>query len=834
MKKRVIFFVLLFIYLPVISGNLYFRHLGLKEGLSQINVLAIYQDEIGAMWFGSSEGLNRYNGIGIEVFRPTQHASGLTQNVIYGLTGNRDGALYIRTSNDLIRYDIYRNEFDRIRQGDVSAMTFHQDTLWVSTRDSLFYFLETDRELHPHSVFSSAPIPVLAMHAVGDELWLSTLEKIIAVSRRKGIKSRFLFSIPGAQCFYTDRSQQIWIGTRDHGLYLVRNGVIHRHFTVDENQSTLSSNQVRAVVEGERGDIWIGTFSGLNRFNLRTEEWRTYTSQDNIPYSLSHSSIYALYTDDQHTIWIGTYFGGINYFYPQTDICRIYTASSSYDAFLSFPFVGKMVEDKNGKLWICTEGGGLNCMDPVSRTFTWYKQTSGSDSRLSHNNLKSIWYREDKHLIYIGTYNGGLIVFDPATGGSYALMNDPSDPCSLPDNVVNEIQYYKGDLVLLTQEGLCRMDLEKEKFYPFTEDEELQTLLSERFGYETFLIDRSNRLWLAHTDGGLSCVDLDTHTRHRYIYDPEQKRSIGQFKVVAICEDSRKQVYFGTLGSGVYKYLPEEDEFLSYRQQRKELLSDYCYYMAETHSHQLLILHNEGFSLLDPEMNVLNSTYNFYRMRFNQGSAIFRNRKGDIFLGGIDGMLSFREERLIDVNRNYSLYFDKLYINNQLVLPGDDSGILKEILPRTSQLELNYKQNNLTLTFCSSNYSLDSNYLYEYKLENFDTDWIPVPASAIVYTNLSSGKYRLRLRELGGTREPDHEIWLNIHIRPPFYFSSYAYAIYVLLVGVLFGCVARFQTRQAELKASLVYERKEKLRIEELNQIKLSFLLISLMNSVLL
>lgn len=633
MKKRVIFFVLLFIYLPVISGNLYFRHLGLKEGLSQINVLAIYQDEIGAMWFGSSEGLNRYNGTGIEVFRPTQHAGGLTQNVIHGLTGNRNSALYVRTSNDLIRYDIYCNEFERIRQGDVSAMVFHQDTLWVSTRDSLFYFLDTDRELHPHGVISCTQAPVLAMHVVGDELWISTMDKVIAVSRKKQDTSRFLFSIARAQCFYTDRLQQVWIGTRDQGLYMIRNGIIQRHFTADDSPSTLSSNQVRAVIEGEKGDLWIGTFSGLNRFNPRTEEWRTYTSQDDIPYSLAHSSIYALYSDNQNTIWIGTYFGGINYFYPQTDICRIYTASSSYDAFLSFPFVGKIVEDKNGKLWICTEGGGLNGFDPVSRTFTWYKQTSGGDSRLSHNNLKSVWYRDDKDLLYIGTYNGGLIVFDPATGNSYALVNDPSDAYSLPDNVVNEIQYYKGDLVLLTQEGLCWMDLKKEKFYPLTEDEELQALLNQRFYYETFLIDSSNRLWLAHADGGLSCVDLDTHTHHRYVYDPGKKGSIGQFKVVSIYEDSRRQVYFGTLGSGVYKYLPEEDAFLSYLQENKELLSNYCYSVAETNSHQLLVLHNEGFSLIDPEVSVLNFTYNFYRMRFNQGSAIFQNRSGDIFFG---------------------------------------------------------------------------------------------------------------------------------------------------------------------------------------------------------
>lgn len=125
---------------PLKYSDLYFRHLGLKDGLSQVNILSIYQDEIGTMWFGSSEGLNRFNGESIEVFRPTQDKEGLTQNVIYSLCGNKRGKIYIRTTNNLLRYNIYTNQFDCLREGDVSFISWYGDKLWVVARDSVFYY----------------------------------------------------------------------------------------------------------------------------------------------------------------------------------------------------------------------------------------------------------------------------------------------------------------------------------------------------------------------------------------------------------------------------------------------------------------------------------------------------------------------------------------------------------------------------------------------------------------------------------------------------------------------------------------------------------------------
>lgn len=153
----------------------------------------------------------------------------------------------------------------------------------------------------------------------------------------------------------------------------------------------------------------------------------------------------------------------------------------------------------------------------------------------------------------------------------------------------------------------------------------------------------------------------------------------------------------------------------------------------------------------------------------------------------------------------------------------DQSGILTDILAKTSDIYLSYKQNNITVEFASFNYNNDRNRLFEYRLEGFDKAWTQTTGTTITYTNLPPGEYILRARPLAGKENLDEEVHLNIHVSAPFYATVWAYFFYLLcLLGVMIAFI-RFKTRQAALKSSLEFERKEKERIEELNQVKLRF-----------
>ena len=212
-----------------------------------------------------------------------------------------------------------------------------------------------------------------------------------------------------------------------------------------------------------------------------------------------------------------------------------------------------------------------------------------------------------------------------------------------------------------------------------------------------------------------------------------------------------------------------------------------------------------------------------FNQTYSQGSALYLDKNGTLFISGTNGLALFQKQSLYALPSKNLLNFDKLFIFNEEICPNDQSGILTDILAKTSDIYLSYKQNNITVEFASFNYNNDRNCLFEYRLEGFDKAWTQTTGTTITYTNLPPGEYILRARPLAGKENLDEEVHLNIHVSAPFYATVWAYFFYLLcLLGVMIAFI-RFKTRQAALKSSLEFERKEKERIEELNQVKLRF-----------
>ena len=368
------------------------------------------------------------------------------------------------------------------------------------------------------------------------------------------------------------------------------------------------------------------------------------------------------------------------------------------------------------------------------------------------------------------------------------------------------------------------MDPVTEKFSPLSNDVNVRKLLNKRYAFETFLIDSRQRMWLASVNGGVICVDLPSSKITEYAMDTNNPSSIGRFKVVHIFEDSRGSVFFCTIGSGIYEYQEGEQSFKSYSTSNQCLPSDYCYYICESvEDHRLFILHGKGLSIFNREKGEVENTYHLFNQTYSQGSALYLDKNGTLFISGTNGLALFQKQSLYALPSKNLLNFDKLFIFNEEICPNDQSGILTDILAKTSDIYLSYKQNNITVEFASFNYNNDRNRLFEYRLEGFDKAWTQTTGTTITYTNLPPGEYILRARPLAGKENLDEEVHLNIHVSAPFYATVWAYFFYLLcLLGVMIAFI-RFKTRQAALKSSLEFERKEKERIEELNQVKLRF-----------
>ena len=235
-------------------------------------------------------------------------------------------------------------------------------------------------------------------------------------------------------------------------------------------------------------------------------------------------------------------------------------------------------------------------------------------------------------------------------------------------------------------------------------------------------------MWLASASGGVICVHLPSSKVTRYLLDAKDTAAIGRFKVVHIFEDSRRDVYFCTIGSGIFKYQEKEQAFKSYSTLNHSLPSDYCYYICESVEDQrLYLLHGKGLSVFSREKETVEDTYHLFNQTYSQGSALYRSEKSVIFIGGTNGLALFQEQSLYATPVRNFLNFDKLLIFNEEIIPNDNTGILSDILAKTSDIFLSYKQNNITVEFATFDYNNEQNRLFEYCLEGFDKTGLKLP-----------------------------------------------------------------------------------------------------------
>ncbi|MCD8183566.1 MAG: hypothetical protein LUE99_11340 [Bacteroides sp.] len=262
MKNALLFLLSISISVTIQSRDFYFKHLGISDGLSQTSILSIYQDEIGAMWFGSSEGLNRYNGKEIKIYQPSQDREGLTNNEITELCGDKDGHIYIRSGNDLVVFDIFKEQFTCLRKDDIRGLFCKDKTLWVICGDAIYTYLP---EKKTFQLFASLPSGLgegRAVYVDDKHVWAITYNHLMKFDLEKKEPSETILKFEkGGRCISKDRSGNLWVGTWN-GLYRVSPEGNIRHFTDQKGKEGLSDNQVRCVLEDSIGHLWIGTFRG--------------------------------------------------------------------------------------------------------------------------------------------------------------------------------------------------------------------------------------------------------------------------------------------------------------------------------------------------------------------------------------------------------------------------------------------------------------------------------------------------------------------------------------------------------------------------------------------
>ncbi len=823
MRYLMILFFVTLSTLSSIGQDVTFQSLTPENGLSQVSVNDLYQDERGFIWIGTREGINCYTGNDIQVYKyQKDNPNSLFSNNVLRITGNKKGKVYLLCVDGVAEWDMKKEKFTTLQEASNITVIYYSEVLYVGRNNEIFVL----RDDSPPEIYCRLPLDddVVSAMFIDDKgmLWVGTSNHGLYLINKSTKQVTHLVQKANITNIYMDTDGDVWFGSWEHGLYRVVNDKIIRYLH-DPQRNSISSDFVRTCCEDNQGNLWIGTFMGLDKLNKKTGEFSHYSTGLNSG-GMTHHSIWSMIKDHQGTIWFGTYFGGVNYFNPDYEIYTHYKVSDEEGRGLSSPIVGKMTEDDNNNLWICTEGGGINVYNRETGTFKWYQYDSNKNS-ISHNNVKSIYFDSGKKIMWIGTHLGGLNRLDLDTDVFTHYRSIENDSTSLPSDIVRDIVSYKDDLIVATQNGVCLFSPRTGKcrqMFKDTEDGRLIKMVADLF------VDYYGTLWIAATGEGVFSYDFEKDALTHYKYNPLIISSISSNNINNISQDHYYNLWFSTSGSGLDLFDYETKKFTNFDSRKNGLASDCIYEVCESRYGKLLLITNQGFSQFD------RSDSTFYNYNKDNGfplsaineNALYLTNDGEVFLGGVQGMVSFYEKDLLFSKKAYQITPYRLTVNNIPVAVDDKTGILHASLYASPDITLGSQYSVFSIEFAVTNYIPANKDKVVYRLEGFSQDWINANnQNVITYTNLNPGKYTLVIKagEDGLTDALNPETHLNITILPPFYRTIYAYLFYVILIAVILYFLIRSYKSKIKLQESLKYEQKHIRDIEELNQNKLRF-----------
>ncbi len=793
------------------NRSIRFERLSLEHGLSQGTVMCMLQDRTGFLWFGTQDGLNRFDGYGFEVFKtdPTDHTT-LPADWIVALAEDGDGNLWVGTEGGgLARWDGY-GSFGRFQYdpGDSSSLSGNRvrslyadrsGRLWIGTfesgldrfdpRDEKFEHFQHD----PADPSSLSDDRVRAIYETrAGELWIGTLGGLNRYDVAVGRFERYLhqpavedsLSDDGVLSIIEDRSGTLWVGT-ESGLNRLDAGtsgfVRYRHDPADS--ASLGQNRVRALFEDRSGRLWVGTDDGLSLRESPESGFANYRNDPGNPSSLSAGRVTSLLQDNGGVLWVGIQGGGASKWNPATWAFAHYQADSSGASGLTSNAVFAFSEDVEGRLWIGTLGGGINVLDRTAGRFRQFRHDPQDPTSLADDQVASLLH-DSQGSLWVGTFTRGLSRLDPETGAFRHFRNDPERPESLAHDVLSPLfEDRQGTLWVGTfGGGLDRFERETETFVHHRNDpEDPASLSNDRV--TSFVEDAGGFLWIGTYGGGLNRFDRENERFLRLRSDSERPSNLSSATVFTLHIDASGSLWAGTqVGLHRLERLDEASEHASFRHyyERDGLPNDTVYGLESDQHGRLWLSTNDGLARFDPATGTFKSFNRSHGLQSNEFNfnAHYRSRSGELFFGGVNGFNAFYPDR-IEANPHVPpvvlTSFTKL---NQPVR-------FDRPLSEVESISLDYRDYFFAFEVAALDLAAPEQNRYRYKLEGFDTDWVDLGhRRRMTFTNLDAGRYALRVQGSNNDGVWNEEgARVEIHVAPAPWATWWAYSLYTLALA---------------------------------------------------
>ncbi len=797
-----------------------FDHLGIEEGMSQNQVNAITKDQYGFMWFGTWDGLNRYDGHNFKVYKHRAFdTTSLSSNFISNILNDSKGRLWIGTNGGGLNLFIPENEsflnfkFDPLKENSLSNNAINQiiedrqGNIWVATEFGLNlirssgkmdFIIEQFFFQNRHLPGSSNFISTITEFKNGKYL-IGTDKGLIGLSLESDNSFTFNLINPfkkqnqrtfNVKSIFIDSLNRLWVGC-NKSLHVSEEAVSNFDFKLLPYSSSKFNQGVKFINQDIEGNLWVGTLDGklLSRkagentiFKLISEDNIRNNFQSEITYTTFYQS------SDEKILWIGTDIDGVKKLSLSGRNFQNITQRANNSQGLVNSAVFAIYTDKQGYNWYGTRKG-ISIHNPKTNEFYNYQESLGDLNKISNTKIRA--FEEDNEgNIWIGTVNGlGKINIKNTDPGHLEQANiafyniDNSSQFGLYSNYIYDIHFSGNNkLWVATTEGLYQWHPNQkifEEFIYLPEDFYDKNVFSIKNIYE----DSKGNLWLS-TFGGLHRISMKEgkYEFGHFFHDPLNPDGICSNDINHVHEDINGHYWIATAHGLNQLKFENHKAIFKYYGYGQRLPNEYLYSIFRDNENKLWMSSNMGIITFDPETEEFK---NFVRgdgiisNEFNIG-AFHQKKDGQIMLGSIAGVTQFYPEDII-----VNLHLPKVHITSVKRF-GEEIYSFRDLLEKPT-LRFNNDENNFTVEFVSLDFTNPRKNEYAYKLEGLDKDWIQLGNQrSVSFSQLKPGDYTLMVR--GSNNNGiwnEHCTELQFSITPPIWQMAEFYISVILMISVL-------------------------------------------------
>lgn len=835
-----------------------FSHLDNSNGLSNNQVECIFKDSRGFMWFGTNQGLNRYDGTNFKVYKHTRNdpASIPFDRVTY-IQEDAEGRLWLQIGNtNYIVYDFKTENFIQNIDSLVTKMGLPPSPAIVEIDiNKNFYIYYQNKGIYKYNVETAkyvifnqskqgqnlSPGEIIDFRASNQYIWVLYKDGLIERYNEKtnlaDIRNTFFKENSQnstiEKSLFIDSDNDVWVypGVADKGSAYYDTRLNKWIFLNKDSEIALSSNFFRCMDQDHEGLIWIGTdHGGLNIFDKSKKKITVLRNNVYNGNSISQNSIISIFCDNDGIVWIGTYKKGISYYHPNMFKFKksplFYHFKEDSDTF----DCNSLYKDDTNNLWIGTNGRGLIKYNEDKQSIETFNYNASNPQSISADIITSLMEDHSKTL-WIGTFLGGLNSYNGKNFTRYQINETDSNSIS-GKSVYGLAEDKDNNLWIGTLGGgVNKLNSSRTHF-------ERYTVLNTPPLYSDYILsvytDINKNIYLS-TDRGVNIIDSKTKQIAPYFKEQIQQDSLTDILSNNVLVDSRNLTWIAT-DNGLNIYNPSNNKFI-YITVKEGLPSDEVVSLIEDNNHNIWVGTRNGLACIHCQYanNVLNYTITYFDAKDGLPSsicnqnAIFKDKNGIIYVGSTNGYVSFDPNNIAFNEYIPKPRFTELLIANQTIKPDEKYNgrvIITESITYLEEITLNYKETNFTLLFSALNYiHPDKNY-YKYMLEGLDRDWIEIKngVGAASYSNLNPGTYKLIV--YAGNNDgvwSDSPLIMKIIVKPPFWLTWWAFFIYFILLVIVLRFFILYKLNKQKHEFKQAQKIMEANKIHEVDELKFRF-----------